>query len=435
MCLLDCLIRAATFYSISIYAVHIHHGIRGESADNDALFVERYCADNGIPFMLRKTDVPGIAKKRKKTVEEAGREERYRLLCESMVELSANRIAVAHNRNDNAETVIMRIGRGTGIDGLSGIQPVRGRIIRPLIETGREEITGYLSERSIPYRRDETNETDRYLRNRIRLSVIPEMERAMGKSVVDNILRLSALSTEDCAILNGSANEAYDRCLIFSDGFRAEFSVPLLAEYPPAIQKRIVRKAISIAMNDSNADFSYRNMEQVLDILNGQTGRQASLHSGVTVRKDYRSLIIDFAFSGEEIKNTAYPLDMNGEVYVREANLYVAMSDKPDFAQRSFDKTCTKKIICDRIFNAVLIRTRRPGDIISVKGVGTQKLSDYFINRKYPREKRDGIFLVADGSRILLILDERGLADGAFRAESPENANAVYFHFWPWRRR
>ena len=172
---------------LSLSVIHVHHGIRGGYADEDALFVEEMCRKEGVPCRIVRVDVPYLAGKWKKSLEEAGRAVRRTALEEEADRIPGSRIALAHHRNDLAETVIFQLARGTGFTGLGGIRPVSGRVIRPLLALGAEEIRAYLAEKEIPWREDATNLEDEAYRNRIRHHIIPYLIREVNPQTVDHI--------------------------------------------------------------------------------------------------------------------------------------------------------------------------------------------------------------------------------------------------------
>lgn len=181
---------------INLYAVHVHHGIRGAEADEDAAFVQRLCEELGIPCQVDRADVPALAKAEGLTVEEAGRKARYQCFYREMDRVGAHKLAVAHHRDDSAETILFNLVRGSGLKGLCGISPVQGRIIRPLISLRRREIESILSEEQLSWRTDSTNTDVRYSRNRIRHELIPYLEREFNPETVEHLTEMAAMLRE-----------------------------------------------------------------------------------------------------------------------------------------------------------------------------------------------------------------------------------------------
>ena len=176
MCLLDIMLYIATEYDLNIYVVHINHGIRGESAYRDARFVKDYCYSRGVNCTIGEYDVPILASQWGMSHEEAGRRVRYEAFDEMLQRLGGKgKIAVAHNADDSAETILLNLIRGSGLKGMTGIQPVRDNIIRPILCLSRSEIEAYNQAEGINYVTDETNLEDEYTRNKIRMNILPKM--------------------------------------------------------------------------------------------------------------------------------------------------------------------------------------------------------------------------------------------------------------------
>jgi tRNA(Ile)-lysidine synthase len=210
MTLLDCLVSIRGALDLTLFAAHVNHGIR-QSAGRDALVLADRVRNMGLPFLVRQTDVPTLARAEGRTLEEAGRTERYRLLDEMAVEVGASRIATGHTLTDQAETVLMRIVRGTGPLGLAGISPDRGdRVVRPLLCATREDVMRHVQARGLEFLEDETNRDARHLRNRIRLQLMPLM-RALNPRVEALLSELA----DDSAGLAGFVRDSV------RDGIRA----------------------------------------------------------------------------------------------------------------------------------------------------------------------------------------------------------------------
>ncbi len=235
MCLLNWLNELRASKRFSLYAAHFEHGLRGEESLLDAAFTREQCACLGIRCELGNGDVAGFSRQERIGVEEAARVLRYRFLEKTADQLGCDRIATAHNANDNAETILMNLCRGTGTRGLAGIPPVRGRLIRPLLRTDRSEIEKYLVQNGIAHREDSSNRTDTYTRNRFRHQVIPLLEEE-NPSVFQALSRTAELLREDDDCLCRMAE------VFLKENFDGE-SIPgrKLATLEPAIASRVLR--------------------------------------------------------------------------------------------------------------------------------------------------------------------------------------------------
>ncbi len=225
----------------NICVAHINHGLR-ENADVDQKYVENFCKCRDIPCFVKKIKLKEI--KNNMTLEEAGRKERYDFFYNIMKQEKCNKIATAHNSNDNAETVIMNVIRGSGISGLKGIEPKRGEIIRPLIEISRKEIEEYCIENDLKPRHDESNDEDVFTRNKIRLKLIPYIESNINSNVINNINRLSEIVLEEEKYIDKEVIKAYEECLILSDENKIIFNLKKFNSLDIVLRKRLIIKFI-----------------------------------------------------------------------------------------------------------------------------------------------------------------------------------------------
>lgn len=207
--LLDVLNNLCKTKSIKLYALHVNHMIRGEEADRDELFCKSFCAERNIPLTIIKKDIPLLAKQQKKGVEECARDFRYACFKEFCIKEGVERIATAHNANDNTETVIFNLARGSGLKGLCGIPPVRDNIIRPLIYCHKEEIVEYCRQKGIEYMKDSTNDCLDYTRNYIRSNIVPQLGN-INKEAIGAISRSSVLLRKDLLALEEVAHSFLD---------------------------------------------------------------------------------------------------------------------------------------------------------------------------------------------------------------------------------
>lgn len=384
--------------------IHVHHGIRGKSADEDLLYVEEQCRKLHIPFKPVKADIPAIAKERGLSEEEAGRIVRYEAFNES----GADRIAVAHHMEDSAETILFNLFRGTGLQGLGGIRPVSGKVIRPLIFFTRQDIEEYCREKGINYRSDETNDDTFYARNRIRQNILPEAEKinpAALKHIVDAAEKLSEISDH----LNRTAEELFLSCTEIAEGSgKLTLDIKMLSNGDPVLQGMVLKKCIGCAAG-RDKDISTVHVRETENLLNGSSGKQISLPYGVVVKKSFDRLI--FSTGAEEAagKSAEIPfiISENGEetaITLPDGNRVTAcITEKPENIP---ELTYTKWLDYDKIKGAAVWRTRRQGDRISIRG-GSKKLKDLFIEEKTSADKRDSVFLLADDVEVIWVPGSR----------------------------
>ena len=388
-------------------AVHVHHGIRGAEADRDAAFCEAECARLGVEFHLRRADIPAMAKESGRGLEETARDFRYRTFAEILAsDARLSCIATAHHAGDNAETVLMHLMRGTGIDGLCGIPPVREadgvRIIRPLIFVPKADVLGYCRENGVNYISDSTNEDTNYTRNYIRNVLLPGMiER--NPSLFDAIGRMTESLREDSALLDAEAERLAasisDGCTIDARG---------LADAPKALAIRAAAKVY--------ARISAHTLETVH--LRAIVGMAESRRTRATVNLPDGILAVK---TGERIRFTREtdtplpPFEMalhEGINKPRGRNfvLLVRKSDAP-YADFQKDKEYLKNIYklsihtqvnSDRIKSVLYARSRRPGDAYVFGGM-TRKLKKLYNDRGYDAKTRWGLPVLADGEGILWV--------------------------------
>ena len=243
VCLFLLLWEYAKRVPLKLAVVHVNHGIRREAGE-DARFVEELCRERGVPFFLEESDVRGLAKREGCSEEDAGRRVRYAAFSRTAERLGGARIAVAHNSNDNAETMLFHLFRGSGIQGLSGIAPVRGNIIRPILCLERKEVEAYLESGSVRWRRDITNDGDEYRRNRIRHHILPYAEEAVVSGAVGHMCRTAELLRETEDYMELRTREAVGKCVtdLPREGRMEAFLIEraVFREFHTIIQKRII---------------------------------------------------------------------------------------------------------------------------------------------------------------------------------------------------
>ena len=411
--LLHILISVCTEMEIRVFAAHVNHNLRGASAISDENFVIRLCSNLGISLRVCQADVRGLAEAEGIGIEDAGRKLRYEYLRTAKAEFGAQKIAMGHNQDDSAETVIMNLCRGAGLKGLCGIAPVQGDVVRPLIEAPRHEIEDYLSCHSIGYINDETNFSNEYTRNRVRHIVLPMIIAHVNPNATEVIAKSAMLCAADEDGLAAAAHDAFSKCIEMDTSEKMVLNSPeislnilQLSALPPAICMRVIREALRRLRGTTQlADIYACHMQNVLDIACGRTGRETHL-PGVRVLRDYgrlRFIRAERATGCMHDKGWAYPLALDEPVFIPEINKTVSFTCS---APKSADSLCTKAFNYDNVMGTLAMRTRLPGDRIRLEGVGTKKLKDYFIDEKTPREVRDSIPLLADGNDILWILDE-----------------------------
>lgn len=390
--LLEVLTQLRNEGMIDLYAVHVHHGIRGDEADGDAAFVKERCEKRQVPCHVEYVDVPALAQAERLTLEEAGRKARYTCFQREKEHLAATKVAIAHHRDDSAETILFNLVRGSGIKGLCGIVPVQGDIVRPLLELRRSEIESALREKGIAWRTDSTNNERKYSRNRIRGELIPYLEEQLNPETVEHLMATAKLLREIDDHMERTADEWLSK---EQDG---RLNVERLSGASRALQGYLIRRRLS--EQGGLKDIGREHIEAVRSLLMRPVGKTVCLPGGRVVRKDYEELQF-FAndVPAPEGKTTF-------EVTWREISWEI-------FEKIQFDQY-TKCFDYDKIKGDLYLRTRKTGDRITVFADGrTQSVKEYMINARIPAKERDQIPLLLSGEEVLWIVGYR--AGEAFR--------------------
>lgn len=384
--------------------LHVNHNIRGEEAWRDQIHVERYCSEHGVPFVVVSRDVPAEAEFFGRSLEETARLARYEELTKLAKSKGFSYIACAHHANDRAETVMMNILRGSGIRGLRGMDFVSGQVLRPMLDISRQQIMEYVIASDIPYVKDSTNDENVYRRNWIRNQLFQYIRENSGVDIVERLNSMADLAGEDSDCLEEMSDKLYGQARVAGTSGQVVLNIGELAHIPPAISKRIIRRAIMEVKGDL-VDVARSHVESVLGICN-RTGKRLSLPHGLEVRVDYDRLTIARGDLAADAVMTAPTISFSLEDYSPEdGERYHRMNKSPDkttgFRQMAFD--------ADKIFalGQPEIRHRASGDMVKLPGVGNKKLKDWLIDNKIPLEQRDRLWVLACGNRVLALPEFR----------------------------
>lgn len=404
-CLLLMLCEMRERLGISIEVVHVNHGVRAEAGE-DAEFVRQLCTRLDVPFTLRCVDMEGYASEHGLSSEEAGRILRYDIFNEIMDKDRLDVTAVAHNSNDRAETVEFNLFRGSGLKGMCGIEPVHGRIVRPLLCISRSEIEKYLEEQEQPYMTDRTNLSDDYARNRIRHNILAYAEEKICSGAIRHINETADMLTEVQAYVDRQTQKAFDDSVIsYDNGY--EIDMEKFMSNDIVIQKAVILRCFE-KLTPHRKDITQTHIKAVIGLsaLNGSGG--IDLPYGLRAEKTYGRLYI--------APRKSVPIDTDAtEIYVPDLP---CMLDLKGIGQVSFtmldnDETghiditqneCTKYFDYDKITSCLLWRRRRSGDYLMVDdSMHRQTLKSYMVNQKIPKNVRDLMYVLTDGSHIVWI--------------------------------
>lgn len=450
-------------------AVHVHHGIRKKTADKDQKFVEKLCASKGVELKSFRKDIPLICKITKESEEECGRRIRYEIFDDVCKLYDNAKIAVAHHMNDQAETVIFRIIRGSGIKGLTGMEAKRDNIIRPLLCLKREEIEQYLDEIGQDYRIDETNSTLEYSRNYIRKKIMPKFE-SMRQNAVEHINALSGEAADINDYMEKKAKELLDEASKEADskyttkGLTQKYKADVLSQAEPILLKFAVRALITQA-GVSIKDVTRSHVDSLCEMITKPKSGEIHLPKGTTVVKESGIVYIKpkEGYNGEirEIVNATpaepvmpvsalnpentddspvskaaqvthqfnfyYPITGEGTYMLPDGSTVTCrMLNEFDMASVPED-TYTKWLDYAKMSDDLCLRTRKSGDYLVINKRGNEgNLKNYMINEKIPKSERDHIPLLAGGSKIYWVLGHRISEDVKVTEETSRVVEFVY---------
>jgi len=407
-CLLLVLHALREAYSLDIHAVYVNHNLRPDETPAETAFCRTLCDGLGIAFMQRSVDVVAYRTARRMNLQEAARELRYQAFQDAALEVRADRIALAHTADDQAETFIMRMARGAGPAGLSGIPVRRGNIVRPLIEVPRSGIECFLKERGIVPAMDSSNLKEEYFRSRVRMSVIPLLKRSNPNFVHSLVTTMKILQEEEryFAVL---VTKALMKLISRKTGRRIELFLAPMESMDTVILRRVLRRAIQ--ETEGLRGFGFGHIEGIIRLIReGRAGDRLMLPRGVRVIREYALLVIT---SEEPTRIAEYPLAVPGEAVIVGAGVVITASLVPRPEQLG-DGRSTIVLDADRVRLPLVVRPRRPGDSFRPLGFGrTRKVQDLFVDLKVPRDERDSIPLVTSGDDIIWVAGYR--ADERFK--------------------
>lgn len=365
MLMLHYLIDASKRLNLSLCVAHVEHGIRGKESEEDAEFVRDFCAKNSVEFHQLSINAVSEAEKFKMGIEEYSRKRRY----EFFESIPCDKIATAHNLSDSIETVLFRLGRGTGLKGVCGIPAVRGKIIRPLIEISSDEIRKYCRENSIEYRNDSTNASDEYSRNYIRNVIIPGFVK-LNSAFESNMKSFIESANEDNYFIENAVNSAFGKTVSNNRILLNE-----LRKYDAAAAKRIIKKYFY----ENGIETDKFHLDEIVMLMN-KCGK-------VQIKSNY------FAVSDKNYLRIAdFSKRINNFSFVSK------VLNISEFNQFSVDFYCD----CDKIVGNVTVKSRNPGDTIRPAGRNcTKTLKKLFNELKIPQEERESVAVIYDDAGVI----------------------------------
>lgn len=383
--------------------VHINHMIRND-AGNDADFVKDLCDRNGVEFYLFNEDVIKLSKEKGISTEEAGREVRYERFRQVMSSKRA-KIAVAHNKNDVAETVLFNIFRGTGIEGLASLAPVNGNIIRPLLDLSRDEIEAYLIKKEQPFRTDSTNAECDYARNKIRNVMLPYAEKNLSAKSAQHIADLSKKMLLIREYIKKETTKAYLLAVTENED-SSSINLRIFSDLDPMLKREVILLVME-RLTPHRKDITGQHVASLLDVIQKEGEKKIDLPYDLEAVKQYDTLTVRKSIANEK-EAFEYDIENGSDIRLKDGRtLRVRIFDRDESALIE-RKTYTKWFDYDKIVNCVKVRNRRAGDYLTINSdMDKKSLKDYLIDSKVAREKRDSIPVIADDSHILWVVGLR----------------------------
>lgn len=403
-------------WRLDLHIAHLNHLLRGEEAGKDARFVKGLAKGYGFPITLREYDVLKWSQNNRVSLEVGARKLRYKFLVGVAEGVNARKIALGHNADDNIETILMRLIRGTGIRGLKGIHPVRLlnnnlKIIRPLINIPSCEIKDYLTRNNLKYRIDSSNLKPIYLRNKIRLALLP-LILEYNRRFKETLSRTASLWEKDDEYLSEIARIEFAKGLVKRDG-KIILDLGKIADLPQPILSRILREGIRLAKGDLERVI-YQHIVQIIRLIDrGPSQGEVHLPGKIKVQREYGYIII----SEEEEKRERgkelsfeYPIDVPGETEIicLKAELQTKILERDSSFSIPRSSLNTAHFDYDKVKLPLILRSRQPGDRFTPLGMkGQKKIKDLFIDLKIGRLERDKIPLLLDEEGIIWVVGYR----------------------------
>lgn len=425
--LLHILLKYSPEFDLRLGIAHVNHGLRGAQSDRDAEFVECVAKNLNLPCFSKKTDVKEFSIHHKLSTEEAGRILRHKFLNETAREHGFDKIALGHQKDDMAETVLINILRGSGPQGISGIPPKRDMFIRPLINISRSDIEYFLQSENIAHISDSSNMDPQFLRNRIRHSLIPLLASEYNSEIVANLSRTAEIIRDEQTWLDSVIDPLFQEIQLPGDNSNIRLLIPELKKIPTAAARRIIRKAVFKVKGNLHG-VGFMHMDAILELINSENKTfQLDFPGPVRIKCKNDTLEIVRRKNKGRIKNHTrqngvqqtwfeYIITNPQTVFVRETDQLIHLTELSSREvswlkkSNSYAVTDPKEAYMDMVSLCypLLVRSFRPGDRFRPLGLsGFQKLKKFFINNKVPFSHRKNIPILECSGKIIWIAGYR----------------------------
>jgi tRNA(Ile)-lysidine synthase len=392
--------------NLSLFVAHINHKLRGKESDKDQEFVRKLTSDLKLRFYTRSFQVKKEAKKLKLSVEECAREIRYDYLNKLAGKLKAQKIALGHNFNDQAETVLLRLIRGSGSLGLSGISPVKGRIIRPLIEIKREEIETFLKQKKIPFRIDSSNLRTDYLRNKVRLKLLPILRKEYNPKIEEVLNRTAFILMSEERYISQKAEKAYPKVILREQNNKVILDSRSFSDYDDSVKRFIIRNCVKKLKGDL-MELNFDKVESLLNLMQqGKSGKRVDLLADIygDITKDHISIY------KRKTKEFNYTLSLPAKRELKELKVSIDSEILSSPSKRNIKNKDNWTVFLDmnRLKPPLRLRNRKNGDRFRPLGMrGTKSVADFLVDLKVPRCDRDEVMLLTSRNKIVWLVGYR----------------------------
>ena len=384
--LVEMLKKLQYFFNFKIYLVHINHLLRGEDADSDENFSFEYAKKNNLEIFIKRIPVKEIAKEVGKTLEEVGREERYKFFSEIYEKVGATKIATAHNKDDQIETFLFRLIRGTSLQGLEGIKIKNNNIIRPISEIYKKDILKYLNKNEIQYKIDKTNFENEFTRNSIRLDLIPFIEERYNIKFKDKIFSLIEEireNNQNNSLSLSNYTDSENRIILEKIKFLSDFDK---------------KNLFSLFLNQKNIEFNRNKIDEINSLIKSNGTKKIDLDKTYRIVKDYTHLYIEVKKEDCVINNNVIQLKIPSEQIFDNFKIHINIAENLDIPKKK------NQYLLDALYNDIIeVRYRKEGDRIFLDEKHSKKVKEVFIEQKVPKDLREKVPVFLYNNQIFWI--------------------------------
>ena len=391
-------------YGYSILAAHVNYNLRGDDSRFDEQFVRKFCFDRNISLVVKNANI-----KSSSSVENHAREIRFGYFNELRKLYKIQKIVLGHNREDQAETLLFRLFRGSGYTGIKGISPITDDIVHPLLSFCREDIVSYLESENIQWREDLSNENNTYTRNKIRNQMIPWIKEHLNPNVVSKLYETAEIFAETDDILESLATRRYLKAQIKHSKDECILSSRIIRKTKSVLRYYVYKEAYS-RINGNSKDFYHNNFIDIENLLNSDGSKQIFLPNNIFVFKEYDELIftnIDIS-KFENLENEKEITSLRSRFTFEDYRIIMKKIKKMPNKRNLFEDKNVAYIDFDKTSFPITIRHRKPGDRFYPLGMQhNKKLKDFLIDEKVPKFDRDKVLIFCDKEKIIWLAGHR----------------------------